>query len=53
MASVIANEFAEATTDMYTSSLIEIALILFALTIILNVIARLIVWSMTKKFKTT
>ena len=53
MASVIANEFAEATTDMYTSSLIEIALILFAVTIILNVIARLIVWSMTKKFKTT
>jgi phosphate transport system permease protein len=53
MASVIANEFAEATTDMYTSSLIEIALILFALTIILNVIARLIVWSMTKNFKTT
>ena len=53
MASVIANEFAEATTDMYTSSLIEIALILFALTIVLNVIARLIVWSMTKKFKTT
>jgi phosphate transport system permease protein len=53
MASVIANEFAEATTDMYTSSLIEIALILFAVTIILNVIARLIVWSITKKFKTT
>ena len=53
MASVIANEFAEATTDMYTSALIEIALILFAVTIILNVIARLIVWSITKKFKTT
>jgi len=52
MASVIANEFAEATTDLYTSSLIEIALILFAVTIILNVIARLIVWSITKKFKT-
>jgi phosphate transport system permease protein len=53
MASVIANEFSEATTDLYTSSLIEIALILFAITIILNVVARLIVWSITKKFKTT
>ena len=53
MASVIANEFAEATTALYSSSLIEIALILFAVTIILNVIARLIVWSITKKFKTT
>ena len=53
MASVIANEFAEATSSLYTSALIEIALILFVVTIILNVIARLIVWSMTKKFKTT
>ena len=52
MASVIANEFAEATTDLYTSSLIEMALILFAVTIILNIAARLIVWSITKKFKT-
>ncbi len=53
MASVIANEFAEATSSLYTSALIEIALILFVVTIILNVIARLIVWSITKKFKTT
>ncbi len=52
MASVIANEFAEATSSMYTSALIEIALILFVLTIILNGIARLIVWSITRKFKT-
>jgi len=53
MASVIANEFAEATSSLYTSALIEIALILFVVTIVLNVIARLIVWSITKKFKTT
>ena len=53
MASVIANEFAEATSSLYTSALIEIALILFVVTIILNVVARLIVWSITKKFKTT
>ena len=53
MASVIANEFAEATTSMYTSALIEIALVLFVLTGILNALARLIVWSVTRKFKTT
>ncbi len=52
MASVIANEFTEATTDMYISSLIQIALLLFVLTIILNSIARLIVWSVTRKFDT-
>jgi len=51
MASVIANEFTEATSDMYVSSLIEIALILFVLTVLLNAAARLIVWSVTKKFK--
>ncbi|HLX11764.1 MAG TPA: phosphate ABC transporter permease subunit PstC, partial [Bacteroidota bacterium] len=52
MASVIANEFSEATSDLYISSLIEIALILFVVTIILNAIARIIVRSITKKFKT-
>ena len=52
MASVIANEFTEATSDVYISSLIEIALILFVVTIILNAAARLIVWSVTRKFTT-
>ncbi|HLB00997.1 MAG TPA: phosphate ABC transporter permease subunit PstC [Bacteroidota bacterium] len=49
MASVIANEFAEATTKMYTSALVEIALVLFGVTLMLNVLARLIVWSVTGK----
>ncbi len=52
MASVIANEFSEATSTLYVSSLIEIALILFVVTIILNASARLIVWSVTRKFQT-
>jgi len=52
MASVIANEFSEATSELYVSSLIEIALILFVVTIILNACARLIVWSVTRKFQT-
>ncbi|HUN66375.1 MAG TPA: phosphate ABC transporter permease subunit PstC [Bacteroidota bacterium] len=50
MASVIANEFTEATSDMYISSLIEIALILFAVTVVLNGAARLIVWGVTRRF---
>jgi len=44
MASVIANEFTEATGKLYLSALIEIALVLFALTILLNVAARWLVW---------
>jgi phosphate transport system permease protein len=50
MASVIANEFSEATSPLYVSSLIEIALLLFVVTVVLNAIARLIVWSVAKKF---
>ncbi len=44
MASVIANEFTEATGDLYLSALTEIGLILFAVTVLLNVLARLLVW---------
>ncbi len=43
MASVIANEFSEASTDIYRSSLIEIGLCLFIVTMIVNGIARLLV----------
>lgn len=51
MASVIANEFTEATSDLYISSLVELALVLFCLTILLNAIARLIVWSVSRRFR--
>ncbi len=50
MASVLANEFSEATSNTYLSALIEIGLILFGVTIVLNAIARLIVWGVTKRF---
>ena len=43
MASVIANEFTEATGKLYVSALIEIALVLFALTIVVNSLARVLV----------
>ena len=48
MASVIANEFAEATSDLHRSALVEIALALFVVTIIVNAIAQLLVWAVTR-----
>lgn len=44
MASVIANEFSEATYNLYLSALIEIGLALFGVTLLLNALARLLVW---------
>ena len=43
MASIIANEFTEATEALYLSALIEIALVLFAITIVVNALARAMV----------
>ena len=48
MASVIANEFTEATGDLYLSALVEIGLALFIVTLIVNALARLLVWSITR-----
>src|SRR3979490_3037653 len=48
MASVIANEFSEATGDLYLSALVEVGLALFIVTIIVNALARLMVWSVTR-----
>ena len=41
IAAVIANEFTEATGELYTQSLIELGLVLFALTIVINGVARI------------
>jgi phosphate transport system permease protein len=49
IASVIANEFTEATGDLYTSSLIELGLVLFALTIVINGAARILVASTSSR----
>jgi phosphate transport system permease protein len=43
MASVLANEFSEATSDIHRAALIEIGLLLFVLTIIVNIVARLLI----------
>jgi phosphate transport system permease protein len=48
MASVLANEFSEATGDVYLSALVEIGLALFLVTIVVNAMARLLVWSVTR-----
>jgi phosphate transport system permease protein len=45
MASVIANEFTEATSDLYLAALIEVGLLLFVITVAVNGLARLLVWS--------
>ena len=49
MASVLANEFTEATGQTYVSMLIEIGLLLFGLSIVVNVVARALVWSVSPK----
>jgi phosphate transport system permease protein len=46
MAAVLANEFAEATSDLYLNALIEIGLVLFVITLIINGLSRLLIWSM-------
>jgi phosphate transport system permease protein len=48
MASVIANEFAEASGDLHLSALMELGLALFVVTIIVNAFARLLVWAVTR-----
>ena len=53
IASVIANEFTEATQELYLSALVELGLILFLVTFIVNGIARLLVWNVTRRGGTT
>jgi phosphate transport system permease protein len=49
IAAVIANEFAEATSKIYISALIELGLVLFCITIIVNAAARLLILTMSRK----
>ena len=48
MASVIANEYAEASSDLHLSALTEIGLALFIVTIIVNACAQVLVWAVTR-----
>ena len=49
MAAVIANEFTEATADIYLSALIEIGLVLFVITLMINALSRLLIWSLAQQ----
>jgi phosphate transport system permease protein len=49
IAAVIANEFTEATGEVYPAALVELGLVLFCLTIVLNALARLMILATTKK----
>ena len=46
MAAVIANEFSEAADELYLHALIEIGLVLFIITLIVNSLSRLLIWTM-------
>ena len=49
MAAVIANEFTEAADELYLHALIEIGLVLFVITIVVNALSRLLIWSMKRR----
>lgn len=49
IASALANEFTEATESLYLSSLVELGLILFLVTFVVNGIARWLVWNVTRR----
>jgi phosphate transport system permease protein len=51
MASVIANEFSEAVSDVHIAALAEIGLLLMVITFILNIVANLLVWVTTSKYQ--
>ena len=49
MAAVIANEFTEAADQLYLAALVEIGLVLFIVTLIVNSLSRLLIWSMSRR----
>ncbi|HEY7172473.1 MAG TPA: phosphate ABC transporter permease subunit PstC [Vicinamibacterales bacterium] len=51
MAAVLANEFTEAADELYLHALIEIGLVLFVITLAVNSLSRLLIWSMARTAK--
>jgi phosphate transport system permease protein len=49
MASVLANEFSEASADLHLAALMEIGLLLFGITILVNSVARFLVWRVARR----
>jgi phosphate transport system permease protein len=52
MAAVIANEFTEAADELYLHALIEIGLVLFLITILVNGLSRFMIWNMARNART-
>jgi phosphate transport system permease protein len=53
MAAVLANEFSEAATPLYLNALVEIGLVLFVITLVINTLSRLLIWSMARSTRAT
>jgi phosphate transport system permease protein len=51
MAAVLANEFSEASDALYLNALIEIGLVLFIITLVVNSLSRILIWSMARPMK--
>ncbi len=51
IASVIANEFTEATYDLYLSALVELGLLLLLVSVVINSLARVLIWRVTRPGK--
>ena len=51
MAAVIANEFTEAADDLYLNALVEIGLVLFVITLVINALSRFLIWSVSREVK--
>jgi phosphate transport system permease protein len=51
MAAVLANEFSEAADALYLNALVEIGLVLFVITLVVNSLSRLLIWSMARPSK--
>jgi phosphate transport system permease protein len=51
MAAVLANEFTEAADELYLHSLVEIGLVLFTITLMVNVLSRALIWQMNRQPK--
>jgi phosphate transport system permease protein len=49
MSAVLANEFTEATDQLHLHALIEIGLFLFIITLVVNALSRLLIWSMNRR----
>jgi len=52
MSAVLANEFSEAAGTLYTSALVEIGLVLFVITLIVNTMSRAFIWSLGRRTRT-